>query len=104
MPIGFLKTGASSKVLNNESDVVGANSGNFYEQHLTELMVRVSAAVERNESRLEEQDRREAIALEWKQLALVCDRSKNFFIFLGKKCIFVLFSGMGSTCARFKKQ
>lgn len=87
----------------NEGDVVGANSGNFYEQHLTELMVRVSAAVERNESRLEEQDRREAIALEWKQLALVCDRSKKNYLFKRKNSTF-LFPGMGSTCARFKKQ
>lgn len=46
----------------------------IYEQRLTQLMDRVSMAVERNEARLEEQDRREAIALEWKQLALVCDR------------------------------
>lgn len=48
--------------------------GSIYEQRLTQLMARVSMAVERNENRLEEQDRREAIALEWKQLALVCDR------------------------------
>ncbi|KAI9553855.1 hypothetical protein GHT06_019125 [Daphnia sinensis] len=50
------------------------SQGSIYEQRLTELMARVSTAVERNENRLEEQDRREAIALEWKQLALVCDR------------------------------
>ncbi|XP_057375238.1 neuronal acetylcholine receptor subunit alpha-10-like [Daphnia carinata] len=50
------------------------SQGSIYEQRLTQLMARVSTAVERNENRLEEQDRREAIALEWKQLALVCDR------------------------------
>lgn len=52
----------------------GQAPSSLYEQRLTQLMGRVSAAVERNESRLEEQDRREAIALEWKQVSLVCDR------------------------------
>lgn len=57
-------------------------------------MVRVSTAVERNENRLEEQDRREAIALEWKQLALVCDRflftlAFHFIYFLFKMFFFV---------------
>jgi hypothetical protein len=56
------------------------SQGSIYEQRLTELMARVSTAVERNENRLEEQDRREAIALEWKQLALVCDRFLAFFL------------------------
>lgn len=50
------------------------SNGSLYEQRLTQLMARVSDAVERNESRLEEQERREAIALEWKQVSLVCDR------------------------------
>ena len=45
-----------------------------YEEQLSLLMARVSTAVESNESRVEEQERRDAIALEWKQLALVCDR------------------------------
>ena len=56
-----------------------SGQGSMYEQRLTQLMARVSAAVERNENRLEDQDRREAIALEWKQLALVCDRFLAFF-------------------------
>ena len=69
------------------------SQGSIYEQRLTELMARVSTAVERNENRLEEQDRREAIALEWKQLALVCDRFNFFFIFhfLIYFCLFVFF-------------
>jgi hypothetical protein len=70
------------------------SQGSIYEQRLTELMARVSTAVERNENRLEEQDRREAIALEWKQLALVCDRFIYFFIFhffLIYFCLFFFF-------------
>jgi hypothetical protein len=77
------------------------SQGSIYEQRLTELMARVSTAVERNENRLEEQDRREAIALEWKQLALVCDRFLSLFpigFFIG----FSIFASMfaGSYCSR----
>ena len=49
-------------------------SGGAYEQRLSQLLTRVSDAIERNEARLSDQDRREAIQLEWKQVALVCDR------------------------------
>ena len=45
-----------------------------YEQRLSELLTRVTAAIERNESRLEDHDRRELTQLEWKKVALVCDR------------------------------
>jgi len=51
------------------SDSMSAN-----DQRLCQLLLRVSAAIEKNETRLEEQERREAIQLEWKQIALVCDR------------------------------
>jgi hypothetical protein len=45
-----------------------------YEEQLALLMARVTTAVECNELRVQDQERREAISLEWKQLALVCDR------------------------------
>lgn len=71
-------------------------------------MARVSTAVERNENRLEEQDRREAIALEWKQLALVCDRFLYIFcnfhpyecFQLNLRHICYCLHGLGSSCSR----
>ena len=51
------------------NDIINAN-----DQRLCQLLQRVSTAIEKNETRLEEQERREAIQLEWKQIALVCDR------------------------------
>ena len=55
----------------------------LYEEQLALLMARVSTAVECNELRVQDQERREAIALEWKQLALVCDRCvQNFDLFI----------------------
>ena len=56
-------------VASTSSDSISAN-----DQRLCQLLLRVSAAIEKNESRLEDQERREAIQLEWKQIALVCDR------------------------------
>ena len=46
------------------------------------MLTRVTAAIERNETRLEDQDRREAIQLEWKQVALVCDRTLLLVFFV----------------------
>jgi len=35
---------------------------------------KINAAIERNEARVQESERRESVCREWKQVALVCDR------------------------------
>ena len=57
-------------------------TGESYEQRLSQMLTRVTAAIERNETRLEDQDRREAIQLEWNQVALVCDRTLLLVFFV----------------------
>ena len=69
---GLLIAGGSTGEIGGGFSIL--SQGSIYEQRLTQLMARVSMAVERNESRQEREDLRESIALEWKQLALVCDR------------------------------
>ncbi|KAL1122815.1 hypothetical protein AAG570_003141, partial [Ranatra chinensis] len=45
-----------------------------FESHLLRVLHRVNSTIERNETRLQDKEKREMSELEWKQIALVCDR------------------------------
>ncbi|XP_053975599.1 neuronal acetylcholine receptor subunit alpha-10-like isoform X5 [Hylaeus volcanicus] len=59
---------------------VGKESG--LEAQWSRVLGRVHATIERNERRLVEQDRRERMELDWKQVALVSDRALLWLFFL----------------------
>ncbi|XP_073998729.1 neuronal acetylcholine receptor subunit alpha-7-like isoform X1 [Rhodnius prolixus] len=56
---------------NSNANVVVAES---FETHLLRMLHHVNTTIERNELRLQEKEKREMAELEWKQVALVCDR------------------------------
>ncbi|XP_064097568.1 ligand-gated ion channel 4-like [Macrobrachium nipponense] len=45
-----------------------------FEQHFVRVLNKVYQTIEKNEMRLGEHDRREAVRVEWQQVSLVCDR------------------------------
>ncbi|KAK2713854.1 hypothetical protein QYM36_009667, partial [Artemia franciscana] len=53
-----------------------------FEIRASNLLLRVATTVERSERRVEYQERRESLTLEWKKLALVCDRCLLIIFFL----------------------
>jgi len=52
-----------------------------FERQFLRVLNKVYQTIERNEVRLAEQDRKDAIKLEWQQVALVIDRWANSFHF-----------------------
>ncbi|CAD6185689.1 unnamed protein product [Caenorhabditis auriculariae] len=48
--------------------------GDVFEEEFLRVMAQVHAVIERNEMRVAERDKRDAIALEWQQVAMVLDR------------------------------
>ncbi|BES90609.1 nicotinic acetylcholine receptor [Nesidiocoris tenuis] len=58
---------------NNSNSSVGKGTESF-ETHLLRMLHHVNMTIERNEIRLQEKEKREMSELEWKQVALVCDR------------------------------
>ena len=46
----------------------------LFERQFMRVLNKVYLTIERNDQRLAEQDRRDAIKLEWQQMALVLDR------------------------------
>ncbi|KAK3876955.1 hypothetical protein Pcinc_018292, partial [Petrolisthes cinctipes] len=50
------------------------NALDTFERHFLRVLDKVNLTIEKNEVRLAEQDRRDAIKLEWQQVALVVDR------------------------------
>jgi hypothetical protein len=45
-----------------------------FESHLLRVLHRVNSTIEKNESRQQEKEKRDQAEVEWKQVALVCDR------------------------------
>ncbi|KAK3109038.1 hypothetical protein FSP39_021646 [Pinctada imbricata] len=53
---------------------IDSNNTDQFEQNFSKVMNKVYGAIENNESRIAQQDKRDAIKLEWQQVALVVDR------------------------------
>uniref|UniRef100_A0A0A9W1Z4 Neuronal acetylcholine receptor subunit alpha-9 n=1 Tax=Lygus hesperus TaxID=30085 RepID=A0A0A9W1Z4_LYGHE len=58
---------------NNSNSNVGKATDSF-ETHLLRMLHHVNMSIEKNEIRLQEKEKREMAEIEWKQVALVCDR------------------------------
>ncbi|XP_065556207.1 neuronal acetylcholine receptor subunit alpha-10-like isoform X4 [Artemia franciscana] len=65
----------SRRIFTSNHNNTGANQfPDAFERQLLYTLAKVAQALERNEYRLNEQDKKEAIKLEWQQVALVIDR------------------------------
>lgn len=60
--------------LGNMSTADTSTSGDNFERQFARVLQKVYQTIEKNEMRLAAQDRRDAIKLEWQQVALVVDR------------------------------
>ncbi|XP_076394950.1 neuronal acetylcholine receptor subunit alpha-10 isoform X3 [Megachile rotundata] len=75
---------APRRTMNWKKPTTGADLGKEggLEAQWSRVLGRVHATIERNEKRLAEQDRRERMELDWKQVALVSDRALLCVFFL----------------------
>lgn len=64
----------ASRYAVNSSPPSLSDSGKDFERQFSRILHKVYQTIEKNEMRISEQDRREAIRLEWQQVALVVDR------------------------------
>ena len=63
--------GGSTGLINNSTNNMAIDN---FERQFLRVLNKVYQTIERNDARLAEQDRRDAIKLEWQQVALVIDR------------------------------
>lgn len=64
--------GANSGLINNATSNIGPTDS--FERQFLRVLNKVYQHIERSEARLADQDRKDAIKLEWQQVALVIDR------------------------------
>ena len=69
-----LSTGPATPSPSTRSVLGQQHNNNEFERQFLRVLQKVYLTIEKNEIRLAEQDRREAIKLEWHQVALVVDR------------------------------
>lgn len=67
----------------------GFLSADAFENQIIRILNKVHASIDRNETRLTEQERRELIEMEWKQTSIILDRMLL--------CIFVLITIISTT-------